>query len=196
MVSQVISQFIPNQRLERIASFLKELEKSFAQFDQRLSQIESHITSTEGLDIFEEGMLQAARSASEDRQRWLAAIVGNSLSSEKMKYEESKKLLNLYRELTDGELIWLIYISKTQTLNSSYHKALREKYPDILKTASKEVGASQDESDRSALQDGYKNTLLRLGLATLKDNGKTLQITQLGSLLVRYLRSDDNEKDS
>ena len=30
---------------------------------------------------------------------------------EKLKYEEARKVLNLYRELTDPEIIWLIYYS-------------------------------------------------------------------------------------
>lgn len=187
ILSEAIGQLIPNQRLDRVVSFLKTLEEDFANVQSRLDCIERNTATPEGLDILEEGMLQAARSVSEDRQKWLAAIVGSSLSSESLKYEESRKLLNLYRELADPELIWLIYISEPQALSSAYHQQLMNQYPDILQPASRSYGRSQEEADRSALQDGYKNTLLRLGLATLKQNGKTLEISPLGRLLVRYL---------
>lgn len=187
ILSEAIGQLIPNQRLDRVVSFLKTLEEDFANLQSRLDCIERNSATPEGLDILEEGVLQAARSVSKDRQKWLAAIVGNSLSSESLKYEESRKLLNLYRELADPELIWLIYISEPQTLSSPYHQKLMEQYPDVLHPASKSFGMSQEEADRSALQDGYKNTLLRLGLATLKQNGQTLEISALGRLLVRYI---------
>lgn len=187
ILSEAIGQFIPSQRLDRVVSFLKTLEEDFANVQFRLDCIERNTATPEGLDILEEGMLQAARSVSEDRQKWLAAIVGSSLSSESLKYEESRKLLNLYRELADPELIWLIYISEPQTLNSTYHQQLMNQYPDILQPTSRSYGRSQEEADRSALQDGYINTLLRLGLATLKQNGQTLEISPLGRLLVRYL---------
>tara|TARA_R100000322_G_scaffold97441_1_gene61372 strand:+ start:685 stop:1359 length:675 start_codon:yes stop_codon:yes gene_type:complete len=187
ILSEAIGQLIPNQRLDRVVSFLKTLEGDFANVQSRLDCIEHNAATPEGLDILEEGMLQAARSVSKDRQKWLASIVGHSLSSESLKYEESRKLLNLYRELADPELIWLIYISEPQTLSSAYHKQLMDQYPGILQPASRSNDSSQEEADRSALQDGYKNTLLRLGLATLKQNGQTLEISPLGRLLVRYI---------
>jgi len=192
IISEAIGQLIPNQRLDRVVSFLKTLEEDFAQVQSRLDWIERNSATPEGLDILEEGMLQAARSVSKDRQKWLAAIVGSSLSSESLKYNESRKLLNLYRELADPELIWLIYISGPQAYSSSYHKELSDQYRDILNPASRGYGMSQEEADRSALQDGYKNTLLRLGLATLKQNGQALEISPLGRLLVRYI-SDGGE---
>ncbi|EBA00632.1 hypothetical protein [Marinobacter sp. ELB17] len=196
IISEAIGQLIPDQRLDRVISFLKTLEEDFAQVQSRLSRIERNSATPEGLDILEEGMLQAARSVSKDRQKWLAAIVGRSLSSESLRYNESRKLLNLYRELTDPELIWLIYISESQGYASPYHKELADQYPDILNPASRSYGVSQEEADRSALQDGYKNTLLRLGLATLKQNGPTLEISPLGQLLVRYISDGGAESES
>lgn len=196
IISEAIGQLIPNQRLDRVISFLKTLEEDFAQVQFRLSRIERNSATPEGLDILEEGMLQAARSVSKDRQKWLAAIVGRSLSSESLRYNESRKLLNLYRELADPELIWLIYISEPQGYSSPYHKELTDQYPDILNPASRSYGGSQEEVDRSALQDGYKNTLLRLGLATVKQNGSTLEISPLGRLLVRYISDGGAESQS
>ena len=196
LLSEAIGQLIPNQRLDRVVSFLKTLEEDFANVQSRLDCIERNTATPEGLDILEEGVLQAARSVSKDRQKWLAAIVGSSLSSESLKYEESRKLLNLYRELADPELIWLIYISEPQMYSSTYHTKLMDQYPDILQPASRSYGMSQEEADRSAFQDGYKNTLLRLGLATLKQNGKNLEISPLGRLLVRYISGGKSGSES
>jgi hypothetical protein len=68
-------------------------------------------------------------------------------------------MLNLLRELTDPELILLVYYSKPITSGSDYHKQLREKHPEILQPVSREMGMPQEEIDHGALQDCYGNTL-------------------------------------
>ncbi len=92
--------------------------------------------------------------------------------------------------------MWLLYHSKPQTIGSLYHKDLTEKYPDVLGPVSRETSAPQEEVDRAALQDSYKNTLSRLGLMEERDSMNSFEISALGSLLVRYIDTkfgDDNE---
>ena len=148
----------------------------------------------EGLDLIEEGIVQATRAISQERIERLAHLISRTLTNEKLKYTESKKLLNLFRELTDPEILWLIYYSKPTTIGSEFHKKLIEDNPDVLAPISRSSNSPQEEIDRAALQDSYKNTLFRLGL--FKGTNLLFQISPLGDLLVRYIeaRSIQNEK--
>lgn len=194
LASEAIGHLIPNQRLDRVVQFLRELEYEVRQVDSRLVNVESSLRTPEGLDLLEEGLIQAARAISRERQERLARLIGRALTEEKVKYAESKKLLNLFRELTDPEVLWLIYYSTNPTLGSEFHKQLIEENPDVLKPVSREMGAPQEQIDRGALQDSYKSTLLRLGL--VKEHGQSLQTSALGGLLVRYIeaRSEQNSE--
>lgn len=90
LISEAIGQLIPNQRFDRVVYFLCELEKEVG---QRLEKLEHSIKTPEGLDLFEEGIVQTARSISLGRQKKLARITGRALTAEKIKYAESKKFL-------------------------------------------------------------------------------------------------------
>ncbi len=68
IASEVIGNIIPNQRLDRVASYLSSLEKIIHDIDSRTERLESNLKRPEGVDIFEEGMIQAARSVSSERQ--------------------------------------------------------------------------------------------------------------------------------
>jgi len=197
MASEAIETLIPRQRLDRVVAFLRQMENEVQAMEERIKILEKNIKTEEGLDIFEEGLTQAARSYSKKRQERLARLVSQALTAEKIKYEESKKLLNLFRELTDPEILWLVYYSENLTYGSLFHKQLVEDNPDVLKPVSREYGSSQDQIDRAALQDSYRNTLLRFGL--IKEQGRSsYQITSLGRLLVRYIETrmeaDDKEE--
>jgi len=194
LASEAIGHLIPNQRLDRVVQFLRELEDEVCQVDSRLLNVESNLRKPEGLGLLEEGLVQAARAISQERQERLARLIGRALTEEKVKYAESKKLLNLFHELTDPEVLWLIYYSTSPTMESEFHKQLIEDNPDVLKPVSREMGATQEQIDRGAMQESYKSTLLRLGL--VKEHGRSLQISALGGLLVRYIeaRSEQNSE--
>ena len=186
LAAEAIGAIIPNQRLDRVVEFLRNLEAEVHKLDGRLENFEKNIKSTEGLDILEEGLIQAARSVSSDSKERLARLVGRSLSAEELLYEESRKLLNLFRELTDPEILWLLYFSLNPVMGPGPHQDLVIRHPEVLRPISREYGASQEQIDRAALQDSYKNTLLRFGLIELR--GKSHSVTSLGRLLVRYIQ--------
>ena len=194
LVGETLDSVVPNLRFERVVSFLKTLEDNVVRLDDRISSFEKHLGSEEGLDIFEEGIIQASRSVSEERKERLAKLVAKSLSAEDMKYEESRKFLNLYRELTDPEIVWLIYYSLNPVLGKGPHSEWVEKHPEILRPISKEMGAPQEQHERAALQDSYKATLLRLGLT--EERNRTTNLTTLGRILVSYISGEDNSEKS
>lgn len=192
LAAEAIGTLIPNQRLDRVVEFLRNLDGEVHRLDSRLEKFEKNVCKAEGLDIMEEGLIQAACSISSERKERLARLVGRSLSVAEVKYEESRKLLNLYRDLTDPEILWLLYFSLNPVFGAGPHQDLVKKHPDVLMPISREMGAPQDKVDRAALQDSYKNTLMRFGLIELR--GKSHQTTSLGRLLVRYIREQESDE--
>lgn len=194
LVGETLDTVVPNLRFERVISFLKTLENEVVQLDERISLFEKHLKSEEGLDIFEEGIIQASRSASEERKERLAKLVAKSLSADDMKYEEGRKLLNLYRELTDPEIVRLIYYSLNPVFGKGPHSEWAEKHPEILSPTSRVMSAPQEQHERGALQESYKATLLRLGLT--EERGRTTSLTTLGRMLVSYISDKEDPEKS
>lgn len=194
LVGETLDTVVPNLRFERVVTFLKSLEANVADLDSRIISFENHLKTEEGLDIFEEGIIQASRSVSEERKERLARLVAKSLSADDMKYEEGRKLLNLYRELTDPEIIWLIFYSLNPVLGKGPHSEWVDKHPEILNPISREMGAPREQHEKAALQDSYKETLLRLGLT--EERGRTTSLTTLGRMLVSYIIDEDDSEKS
>lgn len=192
LVGEALDSVVPNLRFERVVNFLNTLEANVTDLDDRLSFFERHLKTEKGLDIFEEGIIQASRAVSEDRKERLARLVAKSLSSEDMKYEEGRKLLNLYRELTDPEIVWLIFYSLNPVLGSGPNSEWVDKHPEILSPISREMSAPQEQHERVALQDSYKATLLRLGLT--EERVRTTKLTTLGRMLVSYITDKEDSK--
>lgn len=190
LTAEAIGYLIPNQRLDRVVEFLRNLEAEVSRLDDRLENFTKNMTESDGLDLMEEGLTQAARSVSPERKERLARLVGRSLARNEIKYQESRKLLNLYRDLTDPEILWLIYFSLNPVLGAGPHQDLFKKHPEVLMPISREMNAPQEQIDRAALQDSYKNTLMRFGLIEIK--GKSHQITSLGRLLLRYIQESES----
>ena len=168
LVSEILTNTIPELRFERVVTFLKALDAEVQGLNERLENFEKNLGTEKGIDIFEEGILQSSRAVLPERKERLARLVAHSLSSDELAYEESKKLLNLYRELTDPEIVWLIYYSMNPVFGEGPHSKWVEQHPEILKPISQEMGAPQEQRERAALQENYKATLARLGLGRAK----------------------------
>ena len=190
LVSELLDNVVPNLRFERIVVFLQALDLKVSQIDEKLEYFKLNLNSEEGIDLLEEGMLQASRSISLERKERLASILEKSLSGENLKYEESRKILNIFRDLTDPEVIFLIYYSLEPCLGKGPHSDWMEQHSDVLYPISKTVTGlneqlENEQLEKSALQDSYKDTLLRFGL--VKSNGRTTHMTTLGEMVIGYI---------
>ncbi|WP_194855589.1 hypothetical protein [Alloalcanivorax venustensis] len=105
--SELIGQVIPNQRLDRIAAFLNELDK-------RLMKIEVEMLHQNqyALDLFEDSMYQSVKILSEDRNKYLAIFLKKSIDVDSASYSTRKQLLNILQDVTDDDLDVLISISR------------------------------------------------------------------------------------
>ncbi len=201
LVSELVGVVIPNQRLDRIAKFLVEL-------DRRIRSLEAPATILEQLsdetftDLLEEGLRQSARSLSDERRQYIASLICNSLSSRNIAYIESRHLLRVLDQLNDIEIIWLRYY-REPTVGGDDN--FREAHAEILRPADAAFGAPQGDLDRMTLQKSYTQHLAQLNLLmpTYETDIETKQpefddwsgrqkvqgydITNLGSLLLREI---------
>jgi hypothetical protein len=184
LVAEVISGVIPGQKLQRLEQWLKLFSTRVHSLENGIERLNARLRTPEGSDILEDALLEASRAVSEERLERLACLFAKGLAGSDFKHDRVKTLSRLFSSLTDAEIMLLIFYAKPQTLNSSWHRAMREKHHEILQPVSRAIGSPQSEIDRGALQDHRKETLLRLGL--IRIDGHT-SITSLGRLVVSYI---------
>ena len=180
LLAELAGTVIPNQRIDRIVNFAKALETRIARIEQDFMR--TQLKDESFTDLLEEGLRQVARSLTDERREYIAALISNSLTSKDIQYYESKHLLKLLEELNDIEIIWLrFYLVSTMNGDNEF----REKHREILKPVSRVMSSPQPVRDKGTLQDSYKDHLARLGL--LEKENKNYKLTPLGRLLLREI---------
>lgn len=159
LLVEIAGTIIPKQRVDRIADFAAKLDARIGNLEK--SGIGVQMRDEEFTDLVEEALRQAARSTSEERRNYLASLVANSLSSESIKHAESKHLMRFLDELNDVEVLWLRFFYDP-TIGGD--EEFRNIHKDVFRPRSAHIGSSVEEIDANALQESYKDHLIRLGL--------------------------------
>ena len=157
--AEIIGLTIPNQRMDRVAKFVGELEGRLESVER--VHLEEQLSSQEFSVLIEEGIRQAASSVSDERRSYIASLIINGLNSEQIEYTESKHLLRILGEINDIEVIWLRF-HKVPTIGGD--EEFRGRHNDVLELVIPFTNASQETLDKSALQKNYKEHLAQLGL--------------------------------
>ena len=78
LLSELVGNLIPNQRVDGLTKYVKELEVRLSRIDRE--KIDNALRSEEGIDLFEEGFVQASWTAQWPRWGFLrvAASTNNS----------------------------------------------------------------------------------------------------------------------
>jgi hypothetical protein len=194
IVSELIGQTIPGQRIDRIAEFIKML-------NERISRIEIQQESinTFFIDIFEDSALQALRALTTQRNEYLANFVTQAIGIETTQYEVKKKLIFILSELSDLDIEIL------KSFNSFEHIRMKQKfYCEPLAYGPYERLSDQEKNDYDAKAIAWHihvSSLEKLGLLSaeyetsqIRLNSKITQppvsgykITTLGKLLLRSI---------
>lgn len=159
VLAEVAGSIIPNQRVDRIADFAAKLEERIADLEE--AQVRNELHDEEFTDLLEESLRQASRAVSEDRRKYLASLVANSLSIEAVKHSDTKHLMRILGELNDVEVLWLRHYL-VPTLGGD--EEFRELHKDIFEPVTATTSSSPEELDEHALQQSYRDHLVRLGL--------------------------------
>ncbi len=203
-VGELITNIIPNQRIERITQYILLLEKRLKSLEV---DIASKMKSPENIELFEEGCWQATRALSIERKKYIAAIVGLGISRNAADHIRSKKLLSILQALNDIEILFLFAYSKAQMGDSSTF----ESHPELIPPPAY-LGTPSEVIEESQMCDIYKKTLVEWGL--LRENYPFLkrgempefdrtkgkfkssgyEITPFGRMFIEWLSLNDEEK--
>ena len=99
LLAELAGTVIPNQRIDRIVKFAQALENRLSNLEEEF--IRSQISDEQFTDLLEEGLRQSARSLTDKRRDYIAAIIASSLSPQDIEYIESKHLLRILGEIND-----------------------------------------------------------------------------------------------
>lgn len=101
ILGELIGTIVPNQRLDRIASYLRQVEARLAALEIDLKPI---FDNSEKVDLIEEGAYQSARATTSERIERIASLVVDGLTSDESELIRRKRLASLLREIDDDEL--------------------------------------------------------------------------------------------
>lgn len=159
LLSEIIGNVIPNQRIDRISKFLKTIDSKISTIP--IEKINMFFNNPEFSDFFEEGFYQASRAITDERREYISNVIYNGLSKDKINIEKSKFLLIVLNQLSDSEIIWLKFYSIFETQERSN---FLEKHNDILQEKYNFTTSTDDDFIDVALQRNQKEKLEMLEL--------------------------------
>ena len=159
LLSELIGNLIPDQRIDRLSKYITELESKLS--DLSTERIRELLKDSECIDLFEEGFVQASRAITDKRQSQIASVVRNGLDDESIAYSESKYVLKLLQELNEQEIIWLRY-HLHPTIGDD--EEFRNKHKNVLERVYVTMESDESVRKKAALQESYIEHLERLGL--------------------------------
>ncbi|MGV0847984.1 hypothetical protein ACTS9T_15580 [Empedobacter falsenii] len=159
LLSELVGNLIPNQRIDRLSKYVKELDDRISKIPTE--KINSLLNNDDFIDLIEEGFVQASRAITDKRRQYIASIVSTGITDKNIQLNESKQLLKILSELNDIEIIWLrSYLVPTIGGDEEF----RQKHKNILQPIHTYMGADEETMTKAALQNSYKEHLERLEL--------------------------------
>ncbi|MGB2824262.1 MAG: hypothetical protein WBF17_25030 [Phycisphaerae bacterium] len=199
LVAEVVGSLIPNQRIDRIARFVEELEAKVAALGRE--EIKAQFINAQFVDLLEDGFVQASRALSEERLEYLASLMKNSLSQDEINHVEAKRIIGILGELNDVEVIML----RSHLYHPNEDAEFWRRHESALTPPWVHLGSPESEIHAGAIFESHRQHLIRLGLlrqrfrkprkgelpefdpktGMIKANGH--EITTLGRILLRYI---------
>ncbi len=125
-LAEVIGVAIPDLKFDRVVSFARVLGDRVKYLEEDTVRLK---TKTEDFaDLLEDGLLQASRAMTEERRGYIASLLKNSITNEKLEHIEEKKLLAILGGLNDAEILTLKFYSLSSTGRREFaetHKSRR-----------------------------------------------------------------------
>jgi hypothetical protein len=189
---EIISTAIPNQRLDRLASYAKTLAEFLNDLQEEF--IKSRFTQPGVLDIFSEGARQAANAYTEEKIAYIAKFVEESITADEVDILKTMSLAIILEKINHVEIIILRHCALGW--NWKDRTEYEETFPDIfLSTKSTTMHKLKDPANlekRGFIQNCYMN-LDNLGLIYVgRRNRQNIdldgnKLTIMGAELLRRL---------
>jgi hypothetical protein len=159
LLTELATAIIPNQRVDRIVNFARELEHRIASLDEMA--VRAKLSDENFTDLLEETALHAARSVTQERREYLASLLATGLTDGHISFIESKHLLRVLGEINDIEVVWLRFFLHPEI---SGDVEFRKKHAAVIEPIRVHLGSGQESIDRDALRKNYLQHLSALGL--------------------------------
>lgn len=190
IVVELLNVTIPDKRMGRVEKLLlvlafKGLNLDSEEIREKLEQ------SDECTDIFEDILHQTIRTFTDERFEYLASVLEQTLTEEEVKYNETKRLLSILKEINDVEII----ILQSYEVHKNTDQIFKQKHQNIFKyqCISRNKETSKEEIEQNAIFNNYKNHLINLGLIGLNNAQRNSQLflTPLGGMLLKKIGLED-----
>ena len=202
--SEVITNFIPGQRIDRIAKYLVALEERVTELEIDIQEKMQHPGN---VDLFEEGCYQACRAVTKERLNYIVNLVTHGIGDDVANYVQNKKMLTILSSLNDMEVLLVLAYADDPTLGNP---GLFETHPELTPMPAY-IGAPKEIIEPALMNSAYKNTLVEKGLIketfpfvrrgelpefdTISGKFKSsgYQITPFGRMFAQWVKHDYEE---
>lgn len=188
IVAEFITQFIPNQRLDRLQDFTEQLANRLtgleSAFQERIRESAAYAS------LVEEASLAAVRTPSRERRYDLAAFLRTGLSQTDADLLGHEALLGVLDGLNEVQILILISYAFRATLNDPEYEDFKRQHPGVFDVQQPVLNRPDDVVRRRWTMDQhYRSELEARGLlkdteGIAKSATRQYTITTLGDLLV------------
>lgn len=110
VLAEIVTNIIPNQRLDRIERYLQLLAK---QLEERSADLEALKRAPEAIAAIEDGAFQAARAVTDERVRRIVSCVVDGIVESDEEEMRGRQLLDILAQLSDKELAILLAFDRS-----------------------------------------------------------------------------------
>jgi hypothetical protein len=157
IISAIIGEVIPQQRTQRIESYLRYLND---RLDSVAPEKLGPLKEPENVELFEEGAMQAARALSDERRAQIARLVAHGMSGDEKERIEAKRLLNIFNQIDDDQIIILMSYLGRYARDQDF----RSKNAEILRPERPHINSTDDVREKWVVAQIAHDSLVRLGL--------------------------------
>ncbi|MBI3258963.1 MAG: hypothetical protein HYZ54_05770 [Ignavibacteriae bacterium] len=186
LIAELVKYIIPNQRIDRISKYVKELDERLSKIP--IEKINVLLDNENFLDLIEEGFVQASRAISDERREYIANIVANGIQDETLQLQESKHLLKIIQDINDIEIVWLNFYYLRESDNSKLRESnnsneFYEKHKKVLEVVKASYNNNHESLPQASIQISYHRHLIQHNLIEINDlqgkRGTDIDITYI-----------------
>ena len=190
-ISEFITSFIPDNRIERIVSFIKELSNVIEEHGNSIDKLTLWMDNLKSNKmksfLFETVLLDSMKTESKIKWHCYAYYVFSIINEDKIQESQNEALLHTIEQLNEIEILHIIYLGYEKFLpnESEFHK----NYGVYIDRRS-EFGTDEDRKF-NAMQDSYLNSILVKGITTCigdpKKGNSSFELLPYGELIFQTI---------
>ena len=193
LLSEIVVSLIPNQQIDRVVDFIKELNSVVEEHSKRIKNIEELLSmvnsSKKNLLLFEQVIRYSAQTESSIKHHSYAYFIFSLIEEKEYDVVEKEYILKTISELNEIEILLIITLENIGLCldESSFY----DKYGKYIQRKS-DCG-TEEEKDFNSLQDAYFCDLVIKGIAIGTGSGNGIHnfaTTRFGTIVCNSIYDD------